>query len=72
MAKHKIQIENYKTEEGKVVRLKHKGAISNTLIDITGGLRSCCAYVGANQLSELPENTIFIRVAEQENQIYKQ
>lgn len=70
MAKHKIQIGNYKTEEGKVVRLKNKGLISNTLRDITGGLRSCCTYVGANQLSELSENTIFIRVAEQENQIY--
>ncbi|MCK0192960.1 hypothetical protein [Arenibacter sp. F20364] len=44
--------------------------ISNTLQNITGGLRSCCNYVGARELKDLPDNTIFIRVSEQENQIY--
>ena len=41
-----------------------------TLQDILGGLRSTCTYVGAEKLKELTKRTTFIRVAEQENQIY--
>ena len=70
MKNQNVEIHNYKTEEGKVVNLEHKGMISTTLQNIMGGLRSCCTYVGARTLEELHENTTFIRVTEQENQVY--
>ena len=42
----------------------------NTVRDILGGVRSTCTYVGASQLKELTKRTTFIRVREQENNVY--
>jgi len=39
-------------------------------LDILGGLRSACTYVGASRLKELTKRTTFIRVSEQENQVF--
>ena len=36
--------------------------IKNTILDILGGLRSACTYVGAKNLKALPRCTTFIRV----------
>ena len=38
--------------------------------DIMGGIRSTCTYVGAAKLKELTKRTTFIRVREQENNVY--
>ena len=42
----------------------------NTIQDILGGVRSTCTYVGAARLKELTKRTTFIRVREQENNVY--
>ena len=44
---------------------------TKTVKDILGGVRSTCTYVGASKLKELSKRTTFIRVQEQENQIFK-
>ena len=44
--------------------------IENTILDILGGIRSTCTYVGANQLKHLSKRTTFIRVTQQLNEVY--
>lgn len=70
MDKHAGGVADYRASEGKTVEVPYRGAVENTLLDILGGIRSTCTYVGASQLKELTKRTTFIRVAEQENRIY--
>lgn len=70
MNKHAGGVANYRASEGKTVEVPFKGNVTNTITDILGGIRSTCTYVGANRLKELTKRTTFIRVQEQENQVY--
>lgn len=70
MDKHVGGVAEYRASEGKTVEVPYRGAVEGTVLDILGGIRSTCTYVGASQLKELTKRTTFIRVAEQENQIY--
>ncbi|WP_407403952.1 GMP reductase [Chryseobacterium sp.] len=70
MDKHSGGVAEYRASEGKTVKIAYKGAVSKTIKDILGGVRSTCTYVGAPTLKELSKRTTFIRVQEQENQIY--
>ena len=70
MDKHSGGIAEYRASEGKTVKVSYKGAVAETVKDILGGVRSTCSYVGAAQLRELSKRTTFIRVSEQENQIF--
>lgn len=70
MNKHSGGVANYRAAEGKTVLLPFRGKVSNTIQDIMGGIRSTCTYVGAAKLKELTKRTTFIRVLEQENNIY--
>ncbi len=70
MDKHAGGVADYRASEGKTVEVPYRGQVEDTLLDILGGIRSTCTYVGASQLKELTKRTTFIRVAEQENQIY--
>ncbi|QUJ69356.1 GMP reductase (plasmid) [Photobacterium sp. GJ3] len=70
MDKHSGGVANYRAAEGKTVLLPYRGPVENTIQDIMGGVRSTCTYVGAAQLKELTKRTTFIRVQEQENNVY--
>jgi GMP reductase len=70
MDKHVGGVAEYRASEGKTVEVPYRGPVEGTVLDILGGIRSTCTYVGASQLKELSKRTTFIRVAEQENQIY--
>ncbi|HNW49261.1 MAG TPA: GMP reductase [Bacteroidales bacterium] len=70
MEKHSGGVAEYRASEGKTVVVPYRGKVDETVLDILGGIRSTCTYVGASQLKELSKRTTFIRVAEQENQIY--
>lgn len=63
-------LQNYKTAEGKKVIIPLKGQVSETVEDILGGLRSCCAYLGAYTPEEIFTNSELIRVNNQVNDIY--
>ncbi len=71
MDKHAGGVAEYRASEGKTVEVPYRGEVNETILDILGGLRSTCTYVGAARLKELTKRTTFIRVAEQENQVYK-
>lgn len=70
MKKHVGGVAEYRASEGKTVQVPFKGAVIDTLLDILGGIRSTCTYVGASKLKELTKRTTFIRVLEQENTIF--
>ncbi|AWG22354.1 GMP reductase [Flavobacterium faecale] len=72
MNKHVGGVAEYRASEGKTVSIPFKGKVIHTLMDILGGLRSTCTYVGASRLKELTKRTTFIRVSEQENRIYNE
>lgn len=70
MDKHSGGVAEYRASEGKTVKVPYKGPVAETVKDILGGVRSTCTYVGASKLKELSKRTTFIRVQEQENQIF--
>ena len=70
MDKHAGGVAEYRASEGKTVLLPYRGPVENAVRDILGGVRSTCTYVGASQLKELTKRTTFIRVREQENNVY--
>ena len=61
------QVKNYRASEGRVVEIPYKGLVEHTISDILGGIRSTCAYIGANSISEMEKKTQFIRVNTQLN-----
>ncbi|MFC0777539.1 GMP reductase [Flavobacterium sp. HJSW_4] len=71
MDKHAGGVAEYRASEGKTVQVPFKGDVIHTVLDILGGIRSTCTYVGASRLKELTKRTTFIRVSEQENQVFK-
>jgi GMP reductase len=70
MSKHSGGVAKYRAAEGKTVLLPFRGSVHETISDILGGVRSTCTYVGAAQLKELTKRTTFIRVQEQENNVF--
>ena len=70
MEKHSGGVADYKTSEGKRVLIPYKGSVKGTILDILGGIRSTCTYVGASSLKHLSKRTTFIRVTQQLNEIY--
>ncbi len=51
---------DYRACEGNEVVVPHKGPVKETLQEITGGIRSACAYVGAERLKDLSKCTTFV------------
>ena len=68
MNKYSGGVAEYRASEGKTIRMPFRGTVSETILDILGGLRSSCTYVGASYLKELTKRTTFIRVQEQHNE----
>ena len=67
MNKHHGGVAEYRSSEGRTVEVPYRGAIKNTVLDLLGGVRSTCTYVGAQSLKQLPKCTTFIRVNRQFN-----
>ena len=70
MNKYNGGVANYRSSEGKTVRLKHRGLVKNTIESILGGVRSACTYIGARRLKDMPKCATFIRVTQQSNEVF--
>jgi|TARA_B110000438_G_scaffold97193_1_gene96307 GMP reductase len=68
--KHYGGLADYRSSEGKKVRIKYRGNLENTVRDILGGIRSSCTYVGAPSLKQLSKCTTFVRVNKQYNDTF--
>jgi len=70
MERHHGGVAEYRSSEGRTVEIAYKGAVKNTVLDLLGGIRSTCTYVGAATLKQLPKCTTFIRVNRQINDVF--
>jgi len=70
MERYHGSVAEYRASEGRSVNVPYKGPVKQTILDILGGLRSTCTYVGAHRLKELSKRTTFIRVSQQLNEVF--
>lgn len=70
MEKHHGGVAEYRSSEGRTVEVPYRGAVKHTVLDLLGGLRSSCTYVGAPSLKQLSKCTTFIRVNRQINDVF--
>ncbi len=70
MEKYFGSVAEYRASEGRSVDVPYRGPVKNTVLDILGGIRSTCTYVGAQRLKELSKRTTFIRVSQQMNEVF--
>lgn len=60
-------LKDYRAAEGWELKLPPKGPIEATLLDIEGGLRSACSYLGCSNLEDISKCATFILVGRQAN-----
>jgi GMP reductase len=70
MNKHHGGVAEYRSSEGRTVTVPYRGDINPVVLDILGGLRSTCTYVGAPTLKQLSKCTTFIRTNRQFNDVF--
>jgi len=70
MKKHHGGVAEYRSSEGRTVKVPYRGNVDATVQNLLGGLRSTCTYVGAPTLKQLPKCTTFIRVSRQINDVF--
>jgi GMP reductase len=70
MEKHHGGVAEYRSSEGRTVRVPYKGPVAKTVQDMLGGIRSTCTYVGAKSLKDLSKCTTFVRVNKQYNSVF--
>jgi GMP reductase len=68
--KHAGGLRSYRAAEGKEVVVPYRGPVRETVQEITGGLRSACAYVGASRLKDLSKCTTFVLVNRPHSTMY--
>jgi GMP reductase len=71
MNKHHGGVADYRSSEGRTVRVPYRGPIAKTVKNILGGVRSSCALVGADSLKNLSKCTTFVRCAQTHNTVYE-
>lgn len=70
MTMHHGGVAEYRSSEGRTVEIPYKGSVDDTVLNILGGLRSTCTYVGAPTLKQLSKCTTFVRVNRQINDVF--
>jgi IMP dehydrogenase/GMP reductase len=70
MNKYSGGVAHYRSAEGKCVKVKYKGSVNNTILNILGGIRSTMTYIGATKIKNIPRSASFIRVNNIVNKIY--
>jgi GMP reductase len=62
---------NYRAAEGRSVKVPYRGVVEDTLLEIMGGIRSTCTYVGTETLKDLSKCCTFVRVNNTHNRIFE-
>jgi len=71
MDKHSGGVAEYRTSEGRCVKVSYKGPAKEILLDILGGIRSACTYIGAKKIKHFNRRTTFIRVNNTHTKTYE-
>lgn len=67
METHYGKMADYRSSEGRELKIKYKGPLVNTVQDYLGGLRSTCTYINAPSIKQMAKCTTFIQVSQQLN-----
>ena len=72
MSSHKAMekhggVKDYRTSEGRALKIEYKGHLKDTILDYFGGIRSACTYIGAKSIDQIHKHTTFIQVHRQAN-----
>lgn len=59
-------IKDYRSSEGKESIIPYRGSVEPILLEILGGLRSMCTYIGVNNISDAFANSAFVLVNRQQ------
>ena len=70
MNKYNGGVANYRSSEGKTVRVPYRGPVESTVKSILGGVRSACTYMGARTIKQMPKCATFVRVTQQSNEVF--
>lgn len=70
MNKYHGGVAQYRSAEGKCVKIPYKGDVAETILNILGGIRSTMTYIGAHKIKDIPKCSSFIRVNNIVNKIY--
>jgi len=70
MRRHYGKKAEYRSSEGRTLKIPYRGSLHGTVEDYLGGVRSTCTYVNARNLDELTVNTRFRRVNNQLNKFF--
>jgi GMP reductase len=70
MGKYGSRKDGYRGAEGKRVLLNNRGPVEPTVIEIIGGVRSTCTYIGARRIKDMPKCATFVKVNNRVNQVY--
>ena len=65
--KHYGKMNSYRSSEGRVIKIKYKGDLEDTVLDYLGGLRSTCTYINSECIKNMPKCTTFLLVNQQLN-----
>ena len=65
-------MQKYRSSEGKIRKIKYRGPVSDTILDVMGGMRSTGTYIGAKRLKDFPKCCTFLQVNQQVNTIFDQ
>jgi GMP reductase len=68
--RHGARKDGYRSCEGKVIEHTCRGSVGASAMEIMGGLRSACVYVGARRLKDLSKCTTFVKVHKTHNTVY--
>lgn len=60
--KHAEGKKNYRASEGDVIEIPYKGPVDGLIQELFGGIRSCCAYIGASNIKEMNKCAHFCRI----------
>jgi GMP reductase len=64
-------VRDYRACEGKETVVPYRGAVRETIQEITGGIRSACAYVGAPRLKDLSKCATFVLCRRTHNTLFE-
>jgi GMP reductase len=67
MNQHYGSMAKYRSSEGRSLRVKYKGPLSDTVNNYLGGLRSTCTYINALNIKNIPKCVTFVKVNRQLN-----
>lgn len=69
-AEHGGGNKDYRASEGKSVQIPAKGPVDGVVKEILGGIRSCCTYIGATSIKDMPKCAEFIKVNRTHNTVF--